>query len=278
MVAPFSGFAASGVALLLLASGPASAENLCAPLLKDGIRDYHQKSISNFQYEKVKHWLSSSQAGSRSQAESDAQSLGVGVYDIFDLNFGAHNSSSNFQDWKNDFINSDWSEFISNPHYVDTINKVSDTLVTAYATCVNHLSGVQAWVDATSPTDFEIFFKFVTPENTNISSTKILGFTVSGASCPGIQKYVGTPLASVRNIQCHKRDIDTASVSLNTQCCGLEEQPVLRPQSPPPSVGSYTISGTLGAEATKIIQHPLTYTFPATLAEADFRGRLPIVR
>jgi hypothetical protein len=278
MVAMFPGFAASGVALLLCTSGPAAAENLCAPLLKDGLRDYHSVASSSFQYEKVKHWLSSSQASSRSQAESDAQSLGLSVPDVFDVNFGAHNSSTDFQEWKNDFINSDYSEYISNQHNVDIINRVSDTLVAAYATCVNHRSGVQAWIDSSSSTDFQIFFKFVTPEGTNINSVKILGFTVSNATCPGLHQYVGTQLASVRNIQCHKLETETASVSLNTQCCGLEEQPVFRPQGPPPIKGSYQISGTLGAEATKIIQHPLTYTFPATVAAVDFGRLLPVVR
>ena len=243
-----------------------------APLLKDGLRDFHSTATSSFQYEKVKHWLSSSQASTRSQAKSDAQSLGLNVPDVFDVNFGAHNSSTDFQEWKNDFINSDYSEYISNQHNVDVISRVSDTLVAAYATCVNHRSGVQAWIDASSPTDFQIFFKFITPEGTNINSVKILGFNVANAMCPGIHQYVGTQLASVRNIQCHKQEAQTASVSLNTSCCGLEEQPVFRPASPTSISGSYDISGTLGAVATKIIQHPLTYTFPATVAAANFVG------
>jgi hypothetical protein len=56
VVALFPGFAAPGIALLLFTSGPAVAENLCAPLLKDGLRDYDKTAISSFQYENVKHF------------------------------------------------------------------------------------------------------------------------------------------------------------------------------------------------------------------------------
>ncbi len=268
------------VALLsgLLVGANASAEaSKCDWLLKDGIRDYHGQNIDLFSYEKIKHWLSDSEATTRAAAEADAAKLDIKVYDIFDLDLGANNATSSFQSWKRDFINSDYYEFASEVGSRDVAKAVSSKLADAYVTCVKGISGTQVWIDASSDKDFAVFFSFRPPEDFKQSYVEITGLTVSNARCPRLKDFApprrgpNFKLGPTQNFQCTKMNVnETSAVSLSTDQFGPKIQPKFDVFSSP-KTGAVTISGIIGAQATRVTSHTVTYSFSGTPSPSDFQ-------
>jgi hypothetical protein len=270
----------SFVALLggLLVGTNAFAEaNKCDSLLKDGVRDYHGQNVDLFSYEKIKHWLSNSEATTRAAAEAGAEKLGIKVSDIFDLNFGASNATNNFQSWKRDFINSDYYEFAGKAESRDVVKAVSAKLVDAYVTCVRGITGTQVWIDASSDKDFAVFFLFKPPEDFKQSYVEITGFTVSNARCPHLKDFApprrgpNFKLGPTQNFQCVKMNINEASaVWLSTGQFEPQIQPKFDVFSSP-KTGAVTISGIISAQATRVTSHTITYSFSGTPSPSDFQ-------
>jgi hypothetical protein len=172
---------------------------------------------------------------------------------------------------KQDFINSDYYELLNQTKYRDTIRKVSESLVNAFVKCVDGEFGTQVWIDASSDTDFAVFFLFRPPIDEPRNFVEITGFTVSHAQCPQLHHYANKyKLGPVQNFQCTKNNPNvTSAVSLSTAAFGPHVQPKFGAFKPPEDNGSVTISGIVGAQALRIIPRTIDYTFSGTPQHVD---------
>jgi hypothetical protein len=117
---------------MVAAANTASAQDArCYSFLREGVRDYKGQHVDLFSYEKVKHWLASSQFQSFDAADQAAQEIAIAPA-LFEIQFGEADAKSRFQQWRNDFLSSDFSQIADNKEQRSRLRTVSDALVKAF--------------------------------------------------------------------------------------------------------------------------------------------------
>jgi hypothetical protein len=253
---------------MVAAANTASAQDArCYSFSREGVRDYKGPHVDLFSYEKVKHWIASSQFQSFDAADQAAQEIAIAPA-LFEIQFGEADAKGRFQQWRNDFLSSDFSQIADNEEQRSRLRTVSDALVKAFDTCMSNSRGTSAWIDASSDTDFAIFFAFHPPPGVRSSEVRVTSLSVGNARCPNLQAI--RRIGSTGNVQCTKVSPQaTAAVALSTDPFPPRDQPRFSELKPPASSMAYSLAGTIDATAIKTSQHSLKFAFPGTPTAAD---------
>jgi hypothetical protein len=227
------------------------AQTDCSVFMKYGIYDKFHSETTKSHFEQVKSYFKEKSFGSYQQAIDSSTTVGLNVLDIVSLDFGGHDAKTEWSQWFNSFVNSNYSEVQDQSKYVESIEKVSGNITDIVKKCIeSNEEGFFGWiVPAPDHTTITFNARFVrisgTPKVAKINVFEIGPPNVKVDCGPqGLAQFQKTKLITGegQSVTCTRKA--NATVDFNLQTDQGRADPRIDAYEPPAASGFLTVTPT----------------------------------
>lgn len=202
--------------LLLLGAARAHAQSAedCSRLMDKGVYDKFQALNAESQFKVVKDFFSSNEFSSRQQAQAKAGSLGLNIEDVLDLNLNGTNSTSNFEQWKQELTRESYQQARSAGLQVQTVERISSALTNLVGICLTK-QGVHAYVIPTADNQsFSVTVDYVPLSSERPTTTGTLTVTPASvaSTCTPRERVINQLTVGPQGVSVSCRRLPTETV------------------------------------------------------------------
>jgi hypothetical protein len=135
------------VTFILVIAASSYAQNAadCANLMKFGIYDKFRTFNTESQYKQIQQFFQNNTFHSRQEAENKAHDLGLDIKDVLNLSFGGTTSSSSFDNWQQQLLQTSYSVAQSFGLSATSVETISGKITDMVGQCLNQ-KGLHAYI------------------------------------------------------------------------------------------------------------------------------------
>jgi hypothetical protein len=153
------------------------AQQDCSVFMKYGIYDRSNTLSVKNHFKQVQDFFAQNNFHSLQEAENGGLKAGINVLDIVSLDFANHNASSEWDQWQDSFLKTDFNVEQTDSRYVNAVEKISGEITKIIEQClINNRGGFFRWIEpASDHLTFTFSARYI--DSTSASNTtKILSF------------------------------------------------------------------------------------------------------
>lgn len=172
---PFRFINAISLVLTLFYCFRASAQNAqdCAALMKFGIYDRYSVFTAESQFKQIQQFFKSYEFNSLSAAQMQAASMGI-VIEGIPLSLNGKSASSNFQEWRREFVESSFMQVANAGLNAQTLTKISSSITALIKECLS-TKGLHAYiVPSADGQNFTLVVDFIASNSNNPKTAGVI--------------------------------------------------------------------------------------------------------
>jgi hypothetical protein len=204
----------------IAASAYAQTAADCANLMKFGIYDKFRTFATESHYRQVQEFFQNNSFHSRQEAESKASDLGLDIKDVLNLSFGSTTSSSSYDVWQQQLLQTSFLVAESSGLSASSIETISGKITQLVGQCLNQ-KGLHAYIiPATDNQNFTLtvdFAPFSAAQASIPGTLTVTPASVAAQCSPGgiLSNQVDIGPGGVA-LSCRRLPTETVTVVVNT--------------------------------------------------------------